>query len=408
VLLVRQLPPPVERAYVARMLQPFAEALSELGLEQEIRILSVPSGYPSPKLVNLVLRRVGGLTFQFEASASRPEVIAANRQLLQDNSVKKLDALLVTHCHGDHAGSAGLISGFGRPAGERAPIYLHSAAFRSLTHPTPTFLHETYEIFLSRCHWGLREYNSLSDEEMIENALRKRFSGYFTQTPKRALHFVDHGEVPDGILAVPTPGHSQDCVMYFDAALGVAVPGDTIICTGKPEHPETWHFVIPIFTVGGQSYSMAYERYLRTIRHLRMFFSRHRVRAVLPPHGRFAVTEPMGWVRFAERYFEGIYQAFLNEFLADTSRGPREQPFRACDLNPYIPSAGAHPVSTPSHVFGMLCTLADEGYLNLEEDIHTRQIHFQVLETPPESYVRDLLSADPGPVPLFHAGASLG
>ncbi len=386
------------------MLKPFNDALKELGVDKELSILSVPSGYPSPKMINLVLRRVGGLTFQFEASATRPEIIEANHALLDERGVKKLDALLVTHCHGDHAGSAGVIAGFGRPDGERAPIYLHSAAFRSLTHPTPSFLHETYEIFLSRCHWGLREYNTLSDEEMIENALRKRFRGYFTRTPKRALRFVDHGEVPDGILAVPTPGHSQDCVLYFDSALGVAVPGDTIICTGRPEAPESWDFVIPIFTVGGQSYSMAYERYLRTIRHLRVFFTRHRVRAVLPPHGRFAVTEPLAWVDFAERYFESIYRAFLEDFLADTSRGSREQAFRARDLNPYIPSAGAHPVSTPSHVFGMLCTLADEGYLELEEDIHTRQIHFRLLEMPPPSYVRDLLRTDPGPVPLFHAG----
>ncbi|MEZ4374224.1 MAG: MBL fold metallo-hydrolase [Polyangiaceae bacterium] len=388
------------------MLKPFDEALKELGVDKELSILSVQSGYPSPKIINLVLRRVGGLTFQFEASASRPEIVEATRALLTERGVKKLDALLVTHCHGDHAGSAGVIAGFGREADDRAPIYLHSAAFRSLTHPTPSFLNETYEIFLSRCHWGLREYNTLSDQEMIENALRKRFRGYFTRTPKRALRFVDHGEVPDGILAVPTPGHSQDCVLYFDSALGVAVPGDTIICTGRPEAPESWDFVIPIFTVGGQSYSMAYERYLRTIRHLRVFFSRHRVRAVLPPHGRFAVTEPLAWVQFAERYFEGIYRAFLDDFLADKSRGSREEPFRACDLNPYIPSAGAHPVSTPSHVFGMLCTLADEGYLELDEDMHTRQIHFRLLEMPPESYVHDLLQTDPGPVPLFHAGMS--
>lgn len=388
------------------MLKPFNEALKELGVDKELSILPVPSGYPSPKMINLVLRRVGGLTFQFEASASRPEIIEATQGLLAERGVKKLDALLVTHCHGDHAGSAGVIAGFGRPAEDRAPIYLHSAAFRSLTHPAPSFLHETYEIFLSRCHWGLREYNTLSDQEMIENALRKRFRGYFTRTPKRALRFVDHGEVPDGILAVPTPGHSQDCVLYFDSALGVAVPGDTIICTGRPDAPESWGFVIPIFTVGGQSYSMAYERYLRTIRHLRVFFQRHRVRAVLPPHGRFAVTEPLAWVEFAERYFEGIYRAFLEDFLADTSRGSREEPFRACDLNPYIPSAGAHPVSTPSHVFGMLCTLADEGYLELEEDIHTRQIHFKLLEMPPQSYVRELLHTDPGPVPLFHSGMS--
>lgn len=385
-------------------MQPFAEALAELGLQREIRILSVPSGYPSPKMINLVLRRLGGRTFLFESSAARSDIVEEVTRQLQGCGVATLDGLLVTHCHGDHGGAAGIHAGLGRAYGERAPIYLHSAGYRHMTQPEASFLHETYEIFLSRCHWGLREYNSLSDEQIINNALRKRFQGYFSRTPKRALHFVDHGEIPDGILAVPTPGHSQDCVLYFDPALGVAVPGDTIICTGKPEAPDTWDFVIPIFTVDGQSYSMAYERYLRTIRYLRAFFQAHRVRAVLPPHGRFAVTRPLDWVVFAERYFEGIYRALLDDFLGDTSRGARDEPFRACDLNPYIPSAGAHPVSTPSHVFGMLCLLADEGYLGMEEDKYTRQIRFHIEAMPPADFVSSLLQSDPGPVPVLHAG----
>lgn len=367
-------------------------------------MLPVISGYPSPKYINLVLRRVGGRTFLFEASAARDDIISGIHQALDDSKVDKLDALLVTHCHGDHAGSAGIISARGQPEGKRAPIYLHSNGYRFLTHPEAAFLNETYELFLTRAHWGLLDYSSLSDQDLVEHQIRKHFQGYFARTPKSALRFIDHGQIPDGILGVPTPGHSNDCVLYFDPALGVAVPGDTIICTGDPDKPETHAFVIPIFTVAGQSYSMAYERYILTIRRLRRFFDTHHVRAILPPHGRFAITDPMAWVRFAEDYFKGIYKALLDDFLGDTSRSWREEPFRACDLNPYIPTAGAHPISTPSHTFGMLCSLADEGYLTMHEEPYKRQITFRVEALPPADFVERSLEADPGPVPVCRTG----
>jgi glyoxylase-like metal-dependent hydrolase (beta-lactamase superfamily II) len=382
---------------------PLAIALAELGLEQQVSILPVPSGYPSPKLVNLVLTQSRNRTLLFESSAARPDIVAEIHAQLDQRGVDRLDALLVTHCHGDHAGSSGIIAQRGRADDERAPIYLHSAGYRFLTHPEAAFLNETYEIFLTRSHWGLLSYSELSDEEILNNALRKRFQGYFARTPKRALYFVDSGDLPDGILAVATPGHSLDCVLYYDTELGIAVPGDTIICTGLVEKPETWSFVIPIFTVAGQAYSMAYERYLRTILVLKSFFARYEVRAVLPPHGKFAVTRPLEWVRFAEQYFCGIYRALREDFLGDPAR--RGAPFRACDLNPFIPSAGSHPISTPSHSFGMLCTLADEGYLALEEHPHTRQISFTLRELPPADYVESRLSEDPGPLPIFSGKA---
>jgi hypothetical protein len=155
--------------------------------------------------------------------------------------------------------------------------------------------------------------------------------------------------------------------------------------------------VIPIFTVAGQSYSMAYERYIQTIRVLRRFFETHRVRAVLPPHGRFAVTEPLEWVRFAEGYFKGIYRALREDFLSER----KGEPFLACDLNRFIPSAGAHPISTPSHTFGMLCSLVDEGFFSMEENPQTRQISFTVDRMPPEDWVARSLALDPGPLPLY-------
>jgi glyoxylase-like metal-dependent hydrolase (beta-lactamase superfamily II) len=383
-------------------LVPFAQALHELGLTRELAVLPVQSGYPSPKLINLVLRRVGGTAMLFESSAARPDIVEEIHAQLEAHGVGRLDAVLVTHCHGDHAGSSGLIAGRGRSPGERAPIFLHSAGYRFLTHPEAAFLNETYELFMTRAHWGLLEYNQLSDEEIVDNAIRKRFSGYFARTPKSALRFVDHGQLPEGIIAVKTPGHSWDCVLYYDVALEVAIPGDTIICTGVTERPDTWAYVIPIFTVAGQSYSMAFERYLQTIRVLRRFFSTHPVRAILPPHGKLLITRPLEWVKFAEGYFRGIYRALLEDFFGDRER--RSQPFYARDLNDYIPSAGAHPISTPSHSFGMLCSLADEGYLALEEHRYTRQISFRLAEMPPAEWIERRFGEEPGPLPIYRAG----
>jgi glyoxylase-like metal-dependent hydrolase (beta-lactamase superfamily II) len=376
---------------------PFDVALEKLGLSETIAICPVGSGYPSPKLINLVLRKLRGKSFLFESSAAREDIVAEIQAHLDAHQIERLDGVLVTHCHGDHGGSAGIIAARGYPSGERAPIYLHSASYRFLTHPEAAFLNETYELFLTRAHWGLLSYDELSSQEMVDNEMRKQFARYFARTPKTALRFVDQAQLPDGIWALFTPGHSSDCVLYYDEELGIAVPGDTILCTGLVEKPETHGYVIPIFTVAGQSYSMAYERYLQTVRVLRRFFETHRVRAVLPPHGKFAVTQPLEWVRFAEGYFKGIYRALREDFLTEQ----KGQPFRACDLNRFIPSAGAHPISTPSHTFGMLCALVDEGFFSMEEHPQTRQISFSVDQVPPEDWVSRALAMDPGPLPLY-------
>jgi glyoxylase-like metal-dependent hydrolase (beta-lactamase superfamily II) len=372
------------------------QALADLGLTESIDVLPVLSGYPSPKYINLVLRRLGGRTYLFESSATRDDIVADVTTRLDDLGVDRLDALLLTHCHGDHAGGAGLLAGRGRAEGERAPIYVHSAGYRFLTQPEPMFLNETYELFLARAQWGLMEYHRLSESEILENELRRRFENYFSQTPKSALRFVDHGQLPEGIAAVFTPGHSHDCCLYYDDVLEIAVPGDTIITTGTPDDPGTHAYVIPIFTVAGQIYSMAYERFCRTIRVLRRFFETHRVRAIIPPHGRLAVTDPLGWCDFAVGYFEGIYAALIDDFFGDESADWKSRPFLARDLARYIPSAGAHPISTASHTFGMLCMLADEGYLTMTEDTRSRQLSFELAEMPPTDFVANLLAADAG------------
>jgi glyoxylase-like metal-dependent hydrolase (beta-lactamase superfamily II) len=376
--------------------KPIADVLSELGIADRLAVLPVASGYPSPKFINLVLRRLGGRTFLFECSASRKDIVTEVSEKLDAHGVDRLDALLVTHCHGDHGGSAGVLAGRGRAQGERAPIYLHSAGYRFLTQPDASFLNETYEIFLARAQWGLLEYNSLSDEQILENAMRRRFENYFTRTPKSALHFIDHGSLPEGILAVFTPGHSHDCCLYYDEVLKIAVPGDTIITTGKPDDPSTHAYVIPIFTVAGQVYSMAYEGFLRTIRVLRRFFETHEVRAIIPPHGRLAITDPLGWCEFAVQYFEGIYSALLDDFFGDQAKDWKSRSFSAQDLSPYVPSAGAHPISTASHLVGMLCMLADEGYLTMTEHPRSRQLTFELETVPPTDLVAQRLAESAG------------
>lgn len=377
---------------------PFADALASLGLADTFDMLVVPSGYPSPKFVNLVVRRHGGRAYLFETSAARPDIAKSVADGLSEIGVERLDAVLVTHCHGDHGGGAGRLAERGYGAGEHAPVYLHSAGYRFLTHPAPAYLQETYELFLSRAHWGMLDYGAIPPAKMRAHPMRQQFAEYFARVPKSWLHFVDRGRLPDDIEAVFTPGHSHDCVLYFDPATGVAIPGDTILCTGTPEDPSSHSFVIPIFTSAGQMYSMAYERYLRTIAGLRQFFRTRPVRLVLPPHGRFAVTRPLDWVEFASAYFEGLYSAFRERFLP-----AHEGPFRVCDLTPFIPSAGAHRGSTPSHLGGMLCLLADEGWLAMEEDPDSRHLLFTVRALPPADYVTALVEDTSSPLDEYRA-----
>ena len=95
------------------------------------------------------------------------------------------------------------------------------------------------------------------------------------------------------------------------------------------------------------------------------------------------------------------------KLLGDPKQAWASSPFRACDLSPYLPSAGAHPISTPSHVFGMLCALADEGYLAISEHARTRQITFQLERMPEADLLTRRLAEDPGPVPVFRTGHHL-
>jgi glyoxylase-like metal-dependent hydrolase (beta-lactamase superfamily II) len=351
--------------------------------------------------VNPVLWRDGERALLFEAPAARPDIVEQLTTALAASDVARLDAVLVTHCHGDHAGMAGVVAGLGRERGDRAPVHVHSAGYRFLTQPAASYFDETFLIFQSRAQYGMLDLSSLTGVDMLNHPRRAPYASYFTRTPRSALHFVDEGRIPGGFVALATPGHSNDCVLYLDRKHGVAIPGDTIICVGRPEDPATHDFVVPIFTVMGQGYSRGFESYLMTIRRVRKLFETHDVRVVLPPHGRFAVVEPMAWVRFAERYFEGLFRILRNEFLLAGRSEPRREPFTAADLSPLIPHAHSHTVSTPSHMFGMLCALSDEGYLTLAEDVTSRRITFALDEVPPDDYMARRLGEDPGALPLF-------
>ncbi len=386
-----------------RALVPIDAALADLGLSTAVSVHPVASGYPSPRLVNPVLIRGDGRAVLFEAPAARPDIVADLTSSLARADVTRLDAVLVTHCHGDHAGMAGVIAGVGRTEGERAPIHVHSAGYRFLTQPAASYFDETFLIFQARAQFGLIDLSAFTGTEMLEHPRRAPYAHYFARTPKSALEFVDEGRLPRGIVALASPGHSNDCVLYLDTARGVVIPGDTIICVGRVEDPASRDFVVPIFTVMGQGYSRGFESYLSTLRRIRCFFERFQPRVVLPPHGRFAVIEPMAWVRFAERYFEGLYRILRNEFLLADGTAPRREPFTAADLSPLVPHAHSHTVSTPSHMFGMLCALADEGYLTLAEDVTSRRITFALEELPPADYLTRRLAEDPGPLPIFGA-----
>lgn len=380
--------------------QPHDRALAELGLAERFAVLSVPSGYPSPRLVNPVLLRDGKRAILFEAPAARADIVDELSRSLVRHDVTRLDSVAVTHCHGDHAGMAGVIAALGRPRGERAPIHLHSAGYRFLTQPAASYFDETFLIFQSRAQFGLLDLSSMRPMDMLEHPRRAPYARYFERTPRRVLRFVDEGRLPPGFVALATPGHSNDCVLYLDTETGVAIPGDTIICVGRPEDPRTQDFVVPIFTTMGQGYSRGFESYLATVRRIRALFRSGRVRVVLPPHGRFAVVEPMAWVRFAERYFEGLFRILREDFLL-AGGSPRRDPFAAADLNPLVPQAHSHTVSTPSHVFGLLCALADEGYLTLTEDVTSRRITFVLDEVPPRDYIAARLAEEVGPLRLF-------
>ena len=167
-------------------MQRLDDTLRVLGLAHELEILPVLSGYPSPRYVNLVLRRLAGRTYLFESSASRPDIVTAVGEALDAREVARLDALLLTHCHGDHAGSAGILAGRGRAEGERAPIYLHTAAFRFLTQPDASFLQESHELFLARAQCGLPDYSSPSYEQTLTNERTLRLEDIFTRPPRGA------------------------------------------------------------------------------------------------------------------------------------------------------------------------------------------------------------------------------
>lgn len=153
-------------------MEPIPDALARLGLEKTVTVLAVRSGYPAPKYVQPVLVRRDGRTCLFETSAGNDESVRETEAALAAVGVSRLDAILCTHTHGDHAGAAEFLSRLGREQGGRAPVYLHSSGHRLITSPALAFLDESFDIMVVRSHRSTTRFDELYGEDLLPKQLR--------------------------------------------------------------------------------------------------------------------------------------------------------------------------------------------------------------------------------------------
>ncbi|MFO0694745.1 MAG: MBL fold metallo-hydrolase [Polyangiales bacterium] len=379
-------------------MEPIPDALARLGLEKTVTVLAVRSGYPAPKYVQPVLVRRDGRTCLFETSAGNDESVRETEAALAAVGVSRLDAILCTHTHGDHAGAAEFLSRLGREQGGRAPVYLHSSGHRLITSPALAFLDESFDIMVVRSHRSTTRFDELYGEDLLPKQLRTPWLDRYRRIPRSALRFVDRGALPAGILALHVPGHASDCVVYLDEATGVAVPGDTILTGGVPGDTSSYRFVVPPLTVIDSKYSRAVEAYLVSLGRLRRFFETHDVRVIVPPHGRLAVVEPLAWWRGVVEYFEAIYEGFVTKVLDDPGLA---SDFAIVDVGARIEHPRAEPMSTSSHLYGLACLLVEEGVLDAVEDPRTRRIRFRRVGDPAPDFVRSIVEEDRSPLAVL-------
>jgi glyoxylase-like metal-dependent hydrolase (beta-lactamase superfamily II) len=135
--------------------------------------------------------------------------------------INRLDSIVLTHIHFDHAGGAGHLA-------ERFPeatVYIHSRAARHLADPTQ--LTESV-----RSVWG---------EET------EALFGLPLPIPDQRIGRIDDGDTIDlgdrRIEVIATPGHTRSHLAYFDRetgtlfcgdALGVQLPGSQVIRPSTP------------------------------------------------------------------------------------------------------------------------------------------------------------------------------
>lgn len=383
---------------IHRGLEPISDALSRLGLGEKLTVVPVPSGYPAPKFVQLVVLREGGRTLLFESSAGDDEHFESTVAGLRAAGVERVDALLCTHTHGDHAGAAGRLAAWGQPDGLRAPIYLHSSGHRMVTCPDLAFMDENFDIMTVRSHRAATRFDELFSEAEQPKQLRPGWQQRYAPVPRSALRFVDRGALPSGIAALHVPGHADDCVMYVIESAGVAIPGDTVLTSGAPADPASWRFVVPPFTVVDQKYSRGVEAFLLSLGRIRQFFELCRVRTIIPPHGRFAVVEPMAWYDATLAYFETLYAELIGQVLEVPSLAAG---FAVVDASSRISHAQAEPMSVTSHLYGLICLLAEEGVLSAREDPRSRHIRFARIGDPPKDLIERLVHEDRSPLRIL-------
>lgn len=380
-------------------LAPLDATLARLGLEAAAEVLAVPSGYPAPKFVNVTLLRSGGKTRVVETSSAEPAALAGLVELLAERGVQRVDEVVATHGHGDHAGAAHALANLGRSADVAAPIYLHSAGHRFLTAPALEFLDEAYAILAARANRGIDDFEAGQAEATFGKYLRAEYLNRYARTPRSGLRFVDHGDLPTRMIALHTPGHSDDCTFFLDLETGLGFPGDTMLARGHPEDPSSHGFMVPPLTVLQQRYSRAVEAYLRSLGRLRRFFETEPVRAVVPPHGRLAITEPLAFCDAAEAHFGWLHDQLVRAI------DDRARPFTANELLEGLVPDHATPQALSGHAVGLLCLYAEFGYLDAEEHPRTRTLRFVRRRPPVPGFVASRIREDRSPLTVFRGEA---
>jgi glyoxylase-like metal-dependent hydrolase (beta-lactamase superfamily II) len=136
-------------------------------------------------------------------------------QLFHHNlSVSRLQAILLTHIHLDHAGATGSLL----QENPRLQVYVHARGAAHMTDPSTL----------------------LASAERLYGIDMQRLFGDFLPVPEKNLHVLHGGETLSfgfrELQVLYTPGHASHHVTYFDSSEGIAFVGDTagICIEGHP------------------------------------------------------------------------------------------------------------------------------------------------------------------------------
>lgn len=137
-------------------------------------------------------------------------------------TIDDLDAIILTHHHGDHIGLVNRITSY-----KEMPVYAHSLAVKYL-HRNPQ--HERKQKkFFERLYkeYGCHDYIRLLEE-------KKDDLEYVEQEIEiaAAIHPLENGQEIYGLHATEAPGHSVDSILLYDAEAGWLFVGDVLLYTG--------------------------------------------------------------------------------------------------------------------------------------------------------------------------------